>query len=80
MKRLATKTLVGAAALATLIAAPALAQPLYGSAAPGPYGHDWQVPRDPYAVVVRARVKGRDPDPFIRWAIYRGYWVDNSVD
>jgi len=80
MKRLAIKTLVGAAALATLIAAPALAQPPYRSAAPGPYGHNPQVTKDPYDVVVRNRVKGRDPDPFIRWSIYRGYWVDNSED
>jgi len=79
MKRLPIKTLVGTAALATLIAAPALAQPPY-RAAPGPFGHDWQVTRDPYAVVARGRVKGRDPDPFIRWSIYRGYWVDNSED
>jgi hypothetical protein len=69
----AIKTLVGAVALATLIAGtPASAQ----SARP----NDQQVTRDANDIVTRGRVIGRDPDPFIRSQIERGYGLGGSQD
>ena len=70
---LAIKTLVSAVALATLIAsAPALAQ--------SARQNDQQVIKEPYAAIVRGKVVGRDPDPFIRSQIERGYWEEGSQD
>ena len=69
----AIETLVGAVALATLIAGtPASAQ----SSRP----NDQQVTRDPNDVMMRGKVIGRDPDSFIRSQIERGYWGMGSQD
>jgi hypothetical protein len=70
---LAIKTLVTAAALVTLIAGtPASAQ----SSRP----NDQQVTRDANDVIMRGKVIGRDPDPFIRSQIERGYVLGGSQD
>jgi hypothetical protein len=70
---LAIKTLVTAMALVTLLAStPASAQ----SSRP----NDQQVTRDPNDVMMRGKVIGRDPDPFIRSQIERGYWGMGSQD
>ena len=78
------RTLLTAVALATLIAAPALAQARespaakphspYAAQSGGQYGA-----RDRDAVVTGNRVIGRDPDPFIRNEMLRHYdsaWPD----
>jgi hypothetical protein len=74
MEMTTKKTLVAAVALATLLAAPALAQirdraasnPTSPQAAP----HNGQV-TDPDAVMSNGRVIGRDPDPWIRNGMLR---------
>jgi hypothetical protein len=75
MKTLVIKTFATAAGLAMLSVAPALAQPPHGSAAE--YGY---VTRDPNDAIVRGKVVGRDPDPFIRWSLQRGYEMQRSQD
>jgi hypothetical protein len=70
---LASKTLVTAVALVTFIAGtPASAQ--------SPRQNDQQVTRDPNDVMMRGKVTGRDPDPFIRSQIERGYTMGGSQD
>jgi hypothetical protein len=70
---LAIKTLVGAVVLATLIVStPALAQ--------SSRQNDQQVTRDPNDVIMRGKLIGRDPDPFIRSQIERGYGLGGSQD
>jgi hypothetical protein len=69
MKTLVIKTLATAAGLAMLSVAPALAQ-----------SSSQHVTRDPNDVIVRGKVVGRDPDPFIRWSLERGYGMQGSQD
>ncbi|HET9535175.1 MAG TPA: hypothetical protein VFP43_07520 [Mesorhizobium sp.] len=70
---LAIKTLGTAVALVTLIAGtPVLAQ--------SPRQNDQQVTRDTNDVMMRGKVIGRDPDPFIRSQIERGYTMGGSQD
>ena len=83
MKMLVTKVALAASvALATLIAAEAAsAQPLSHRAAPGAYdtqanpnyGFGPRVTVQPNDVISGDRVIGRDPDPFVRDQILRGY-------
>jgi len=75
MKILAIKTLVGAVALATLTTAPVLAQSTRGPAPEDGYGshYDQPITRNPDDVVIGGKVVGRDPDPFIRGQMLRGY-------
>jgi hypothetical protein len=77
MKALVIKTLVSAVALAALITAPAWAQSARGSANPK---YDQHVTRNPDDVVIGNKVVGRDPDPFIRSQILRGYELGSSID
>jgi hypothetical protein len=76
------KTLVTAAALAILLAAPAFAQTRDDAASnpTSPYAapHNGQA-RDPDAVMGNGKVIGHDPDPWIRNEILRHYdsaWPD----
>jgi hypothetical protein len=81
MKMLAIRTLVSAAALASLIAAPAAAQTPGRSGPDGRY--DWQLDQQVGRnsdVFVRGKKVGRDPDPFIRSQIQRGYELQGSTD
>jgi hypothetical protein len=82
MKTLVIKTLATATGLAMLSVAPALAQPPHNSAAERGYGSpsSQHVTRDPNDVIVRGKVVGRDPDPFIRWSLERGYGMQGSQD
>ena len=82
MKTLVIKMFATAAGLAMLSVAPALAQPPRGSAAENGYGSpsSQHVTRDPNDVIVRGKVVGRDPDPFIRWSLERGYGLQGSQD
>jgi hypothetical protein len=81
MKMLVTKlALAASVALATLIAAEAAsAQPLrhqpeaYDTQANPNYGFGPRVTVQPNDVVSGDRVIGRDPDPFVRDQILRGY-------
>ena len=74
MKTRAIKMLLSSLAFATLISAPALAQ------SPLDRHSGQQVTRHPDDAVVRGKVVGRDPDPFIRSQIERGYWLQGSQD
>jgi hypothetical protein len=75
MKTRAIKMLVSSLAFATLISAPALAQ------SSRHWRSDQQVtPHHPNDAIVRGKVVGRDPDPFIRSQIERGYWLQGSQD
>jgi hypothetical protein len=82
MKTLAIKTFVGALALTPLLTAPALAQSARRSAPDAGFGapYDRQITRDPNDVVVNGKVRGRDPDPFIREQLLRGYELGGSQD
>ena len=82
MKMLAIKTFVSAVALTTLLSAPALAQSPRRSAPDAGFGapYDRPITRDPNDVVVNGKVRGRDPDPFIRQQILRGYELGGSQD
>jgi hypothetical protein len=82
MKTLAIEAFVGALALATLITAPALAQSARRSVPDTGFGvpYDRQITRDPNDVVVNGKVRGRDPDPFIREQLLRGYELGGSQD
>ncbi len=77
MKTLVRSMLATSAVAAALIAAqPVYAQPNHGdSHQSGPHAT-----RDPKDVVVRGKVMGRDPDPFIRGQIERGYGLMGSQD
>ena len=79
MKAFSIKTLMSAVALATLISAPALAQSARGSAR-YPSDYDWSFTNNPNNVVIAGKVVGRDPDPFIRSQILRGYEIGSSTD
>jgi hypothetical protein len=77
MKTIAIKTLASVVAFSALISAPALAQSARGSAGSR---YDQHVTRDPDNVVIGGKVVGRDPDPFIRSQILRGYELSSPID
>ena len=82
MKILVHSVLATSAVAAVLIAAqPVYAQPDHARSEYG--GSDQSgrhVTRDPNDVVVRGKVLGRDPDPFIRGQIESGYGLGGSQD
>jgi hypothetical protein len=71
------KTLVGALALATVIATSASAQS-FSTPTGGRYNQS--ATTQTHDALVRGKVVGRDPDPFIRSQIERGYGLMGSQD
>jgi hypothetical protein len=70
-----------AVATALIAAQPVNAQPEHARSEHGDsHQRGPHVTRDPNDVVVRGKVMGRDPDPFIRGQIERGYGLMGSQD